>query len=325
MKHNFDLQAHQGKLLIAGLLVSLLLTIGCSKENSKPSSSAVLTPPVSTSANQNMAPVVVPSTTQPVAQKPAAKKAVKKHASMVTYKDDSYGLSFGYPRKYTLKTGEDLKSDSTLAAMNFVQEGGVTAVSVGLPENAYPNTDLTSAFFQVNVLKGVGESECGQFATPAAKPGDKNGILPQQVQLGDMNLQEVENITGESAKQLDTKYYHLFDNGSCYEFALGLTTAWDGNEDGVNMVDREDVFRRLEKILAGVKIAQEVAPVVASSGDSAPTSPVAAVSSGTPAAGAPEGKTSGSAGADPNDTNAQPVSSGNPAAQPAAPQPETIK
>jgi hypothetical protein len=149
--------------------------------------------------------------------------------------------------------------------MNFVQPGGLAAVSLELPDDAYPGTDLASAFFQVNVHKGLGEGECAQFASPESKPDNKNVAQASEVEIGDMDFREVENISGESTKQVDTKYYHTFENGACYEFALGLTTAWDGNEDGVNLVDREEVFRRLEKILAGVKITKAGAPAVASS------------------------------------------------------------
>ncbi|HEX6505208.1 MAG TPA: hypothetical protein VF011_18340 [Terriglobales bacterium] len=291
--------ANRNKLVVAGSVVALLLTIGCSKEKSKP---AVVTSTVSSAPTQA---IVSPSATalsaaQPVTPKPVAKKVVKRHSSMVTYKDDNYGISFGYPRKYSLKTGEDLKSDSAASAMNFAQAGGISAVSVELPTNAYPGTDLTSAFFQVNVLKGLGQAECGQFAMPQSKPDDKSAIQPSDVEIGGMNFREVENISGEASKQVDTKYYHLFEGGACYEFALGLNTAWDGNEDGVNLVDREDVFRRLEKILAGVKIAPEAtpaAPVVA-----------ATETTSTPAAVAPNG------------------SSAEPKAQAASvPQPETVK
>ena len=255
--------ANKTHFVIAGAVLALLLAVGCSKEKSKPvADSSVLNNPSQTITPPS-APVL--SAAQPAVQKPVAKKAVRKHASMVTYKDDSYGLSFGYPRKYTLKTGEDLKSESDAVAMNFVQTGGEPAVSVELPNNAYPGTDLNSAFFRVNVLKGLGENECNQFALPQTKSDDKNAVQPSEVEIGGMKLREVENISGESVKQADTKYYHLFEGGSCYEFALGLTTAWDGNEDGVNLVDREDVFRRLEKILVGVKIneVKSETPVVA--------------------------------------------------------------
>ncbi len=251
--------ASRSRVIVAGAVVALLLSVGCSKEKSKP---AVGASALSTASSQTIAPPTVPSlrAAQPAKEKPVIKKAVRKHASMVTYKDDNYGISFGYPRKYSLKTGEDLKSGSGNTAVNFTQAGGIAAVSVELPDNAYSGTDLTSAFFQVNVNKGLSETECGQFATPQSKPDDKNAVQPSEVELGGMKFHEVENISGEAIKQVDTKYYHLFEGGNCYEFALGLTTSWDGNEDGVNLVDREDVFRRLEKILAGVKITPEVAP-----------------------------------------------------------------
>jgi hypothetical protein len=282
--------ANKNRLMAAGLLIALLLAIGCSQEKSKP---AVGASSVSTAPAQSVVPPAAPiaSAVQPVSQKPVPRKAVKKHASMVTYKDDTYGISFGYPRKYSLKTGEDLKSGSESRGMNFTQDGGIAAVSVELPNTAYPGTDLSSAFFQVNVHKGLGEAECAQFAMPQAKADDKNGVQPSDVELGGMNFREVENISGESTKQVDTKYYHLFQGGSCYEFALGLTTAWDGNEDGVNLVDREDVFRRLEKILAGVKINPEVtpaAPAVASSDSTASPASSEAAKPATQAASTPE-------------------------------------
>ena len=246
------------RLVVAAWLLTLLLTIGCSKEKSQP---LVSTSSVSTAPTQTIAPPSpVLSAAQAATAKPIVKKAARKHASMITYKDENYGISFGYPRKYSLKTGEDLKSGVEPVAMNFTQPGGITAVSVELPNNAYPGTDLASAVFQVNVLKGLGEAECGQFAVPQSTPDEKKAVQPSDVELGGMNLREVENISGESTKQVDVKYYHLFEGENCYEFALGLTTAWDGNEDGVNLVDREDVFRRLEKILAGVKIAPELTP-----------------------------------------------------------------
>jgi len=259
---------NKSNLLIAGLLAGSLLTIGCSKEKSNPTGSTVRTSSPPTVSSQTIAPPPVspaPLVSQFVARKPAPKKTAKKHSSVVTYKDDTYGVSFAYPRKYILKSGEDLNSNSGLDTMNFVQPGGLAAVSVQLPDDAYPGTDLASAFFQVNVHKGLGEGECAQFATPESKPDNKNDAQPSEVEIGDVDFREVENISGESTKQVDTKYYHTFENGACYEFALGLTTAWDGNEDGVNLVDREEVFRRLEKILAGVKITKAGAPAVASS------------------------------------------------------------
>jgi hypothetical protein len=71
--------------------------------------------------------------------------------------------------------------------------------------------------------------------------------------LGDMELRATEAVSGEGTRQSDSKYFHVFQNGSCYEFALNVTT--DASEDGiVKHVDRDKVFNRLEQILSTVKI-----------------------------------------------------------------------
>ena len=61
-------------------------------------------------------------------------------------------------------------------------------------------------------------------------------------------------------KQTDAKYYHAFNNGACYEFALGIGTESDGNVEGITPVDRKAVFGKLEKILATVKLQPAVVP-----------------------------------------------------------------
>ena len=71
--------------------------------------------------------------------------------------------------------------------------------------------------------------------------------------LGDLELRSTEAVSGEGTRQSDSKYFHVFQNGACYEFALNVTTV--ASEDGVmKHVDRDKVFGRLEKILATVKI-----------------------------------------------------------------------
>ena len=71
--------------------------------------------------------------------------------------------------------------------------------------------------------------------------------------LGDLELRATEAVSGEGTRQSDSKYFHVFQNGSCYEFALNVTT--DASADGiVKHVDRDKVFNRLEQILATVKI-----------------------------------------------------------------------
>ena len=89
--------------------------------------------------------------------------------------------------------------------------------------------------------------------------------------LGDLELRATEAVSGEGTRQSDSKYFHVYQNGSCYEFALNVTT--DASAEGlVKHVDRDKVFNRLEQILATVKIdAQKAAAPEATAETAAPT------------------------------------------------------
>jgi hypothetical protein len=257
-----------GAAVISGLLVGALLAVGCSKKESKSTGSEAQTSANQMALNQPVMPnpASSASTNTPT---PTPKKLVKKRPSTVKYSDQTYGVSFRYPWQYSLKSGDALNSESQ--PMDFVQPGGEAAVSVNVPKGFYPDTDLASAFFRVNVNKNLSEAECGQFALPQPVPSDQDAVQPSKVGLGGLEMQEVEDITGEEMKQADTKYYHLFQNGACYEFALGLSTESDVNDDGIAPVNREKVFRRLETILATVKIKPEATPQVAAGSVATPT------------------------------------------------------
>ena len=106
-------------------------------------------------------------------------------------------------------------------------------------------------------------------AKPSTEPASNSKLM-----LGDLELRATEAVSGEGTRQSDSKYFHVFQNGSCYEFALNVTT--DASEEGlVKHVDRDKVFTRLEQILATVKIdavkINPVAPPEVSAETPAPT------------------------------------------------------
>lgn len=248
------------------LAIVLLQTSGCSKESNKaaivaPTNQALLNPPATLVSSQSNF-----STTSAAAPALAPKKIVKARPATLAYSDPANGVSFRYPRKYALKTPDPAKPDAaTLPAfdMNFVQPGGVEVASVELPKGAYPGTDLAFASFNVSVNKAISAEQCGQFTLLQLASSDELSVQPAKVKFAGQQLEEMEAISGPDGKQADAKYYHLFENGACYEFALGLSTQSDSDEDGRMPVDREEVFRRLERILATVKISTPEAPAVA--------------------------------------------------------------
>jgi hypothetical protein len=265
-------------LFFAAVLIVCSVTVGCSSDKPKPVTATNQIP-----VTQPESPLpVMPAPAVQAEKKPAPKKVVHKKPATVSYTDKNSGVTFEYPRRYAIETGEAATSllASNPLAMNFVQPGGVALAAVELPETGFADTDFSSAFFNVSVHKTLTADQCTKFAVPQPKAtpqasstesASPTAATPAAVQttaepssdtltasnsklmLGDLELRATEAVTGEGTRQSDSKYFHVFQNGACYEFALNVTTV--ASDDGImKHVDRDKVFDRLEKILATVKI-----------------------------------------------------------------------
>ena len=243
--------------MIAGFaILGLLLAVSaCSKQSSKPALAAAPSP-ASTSAT--LAVTATPATAPTTAALSApAKKTPKKRAANVTYSDPYSGVSFLYPRKFALTSGD--KAQPELAGvgdvpMNFVQPGGVAVATVALLGSSYPGTDFASAFFNVNVNRSVSEQECEHFAFVDTSNADGEPVDAEKVKIGSAAMEMTSNFSASATAQAETQYYHSYENGACYEYILGLGTEGFATEGGVKHVNRDEVFAKLEKILATVKI-----------------------------------------------------------------------
>jgi hypothetical protein len=323
--------ANASVLIFAAALIVCSVTVGCSSDKPKPVSTnnqIPVTPPQETAVVQMPAPIAQP------ASKPAKKKSAPKKPATVNYTDKTYGVTFEYPRRYAIETGNAATELllSNPVPMNFVQPGGVALAAVELPETNYVNTDFSSAFFNVSVHKSLTADQCGEFSVPQQKnvektaetsektaetkevksdssttsasstevakqetaasssdskpdtqsasaqvaanteqvagakssvttPSSTDSSSNSKLMVGDLELLATEAVSGEGTRQSDSKYFHIYQNGACYEFALNVTT--DASEEGlVKHVDRDKVFNRLEQILSTVKINPVAAPEV---------------------------------------------------------------
>jgi hypothetical protein len=233
--------------ICAGVVMTmvLFLAVSCSKQSDKPASK--ISAPAAPEAT-NSAPTTVAAVT------PEVPKKVKKHRpANATYVNSTYGVSFSYPRKYSLQSGD--KNSSAPVQANFVKPGAVQIASVDMPDSSYPDTDFSSALLNVSVNQGMTSEECTQFV-----PGSKDSETAKSttVKLGMNEFTELERTNGEGNSQSDLKYFHLFKNGACYEFALQVATSRKPDEE-LAQVDRGKVFRQLEKILTTARI-KNVAP-----------------------------------------------------------------
>jgi hypothetical protein len=283
-------------LIAASLLgISLLETSGCSKASDK--SASISAPPQMAPGPALPAPAASTQIAAPGSptKTPTRKTRIQRTLIASSYTNPLYGVSFRYPKNYSLKEGDKANAEWTRLepiAMNFVEPGGTTLTMVELPNRLYADTDLASAFFTVSVNTGLNRASCGQFASSnpgparaeasgekgdqappvAASPVATSRIEAAKTEPLDGPSTEVESSGDPGAKHADTKYYHVFENGICYEFALGFeTNAADQAAGPIKAVDRSLVFRRLNWLLSTVKIEPAGVPDEATK---APITPV---------------------------------------------------
>src|SRR5437667_748059 len=229
------------------MTIVLFLAVSCSKKSDNVAKISAPSGPVTNPASSMMASVPAE----------APKKAVKKHRpANATYVNGTYGVSFSYPRKYSLQAGHNETSAPRQA--NFLKPGAVQVAAVDMPDDSYPDTDFSAALLNVSVNTSMTAEECGQFV-PNSK--DDEAAKPTTVKLGSNQFAELEQLDGETSRQSDLKYFHLFKNRACYEFALDVETSRKGDED-LAQVDRGRVFQKLEKILTTARIKDVAVPGV---------------------------------------------------------------
>ena len=152
-------------------MFAAVIVIGSCSRSSKP---VAVQQPI-----QPMAPVSAPATAvaapapAPVAVKAKA-KTKRRPATTVSYVNPEYGVSFSFPRQFSLKSGDAAQlswGDLGPFQMDFVHPGGVTLAGVTLPGNSYPGTDFRSAFVNLSVNPRMTAEACTQFAFPEVKGG----------------------------------------------------------------------------------------------------------------------------------------------------------
>jgi hypothetical protein len=183
---------------------------------------------------------------------PVAKKRVRRLAATVRYVNPGYGVSFRYARKYELLTGEELQPGEDGAGpvqMNFSEPGGEAIASVRLPARSFAGTDLQSAMFNVSVHNSLTLDKCAQFASSNQELSQGGVLSSSEAKIGAMGL------TGMTdGGRGDRTYYHVFRDGTCYEFELALFTVSGGANGGLRPLDHKEVFGKLDKILSSVMI-----------------------------------------------------------------------
>lgn len=249
-----------GTLMVAAFAGAVLLGAnGCSQQTKKSVEAIPAHPPEASQPATALAPAA-PAPTAVATSNPATKPS-RQHKPG-SYSNASLGVSFEYPWQYGLTTGNRANlapGGGERVPMNFVQPGGHTLSVVEVPQGYFPETNFRSALFNLSVNPKLSVGECEQFAfTESGK--DESTAEPGKVRVGETEYTAI--ATDDPA----ARYYHLYQNGMCYEFGLAMQTAGEDvnteTRDKIKSVNPDKVFGRLETILSTVKINPVEGPSV---------------------------------------------------------------
>ena len=178
-----------------------------------------------------------------------------------TYTNQTYGFSFQYPSDWILKEGDKVKLDwGYLGLVGNSLPHGVTVVFVEAP---YEPPDPPGAkflyalvFLQVRVDRNLTPSACDRSSFSGLdKPGmpgtqPKGGKFPTG-KVGAIQFTEAQEAEAGMSHQSISRYYHVFQNHTCYEFQLGLCETFTMRNSADEL---EDDFSDLKDILATLTI-----------------------------------------------------------------------
>jgi hypothetical protein len=188
---------------------------------------------------------------------PSPSKHTPRDSAFSVYNNPAYGVSFRYPRTYSLAE-EDLADGSSLKTQQQLQSeqpGAHVIATVEIPSDAYPNTTFSEGHLQFAVNPRATAESCRSFVAPP--DSDWSGATDQTVVQGipfywrDRGLITSESITF-------SRDYAGYSNGTCYEFYLQVvSTPASSSAVPINQADLGKILRPFEKSISSLQLHPE--------------------------------------------------------------------
>ena len=195
---------------------------------------------------------------------PPVSKHPPRDSAFALYHNPAYGVSFRYPRNYTLDSlGEDgyavaesptLKTQQQLDAE---QPGALLLATIEIPADAYPNTTFVEGHLQFAVnSQSTAESCRGLVAPPDSDwPGATDQTIIQGIPF---HWRDRGAITPDAV--VASRDYAGFSAGACYEFFLEVAAMPPAAASSLNSpthiapADLPKILRPLEKTVSSFQL-----------------------------------------------------------------------
>jgi len=173
-------------------------------------------------------------------------------AATRTFHDPVYKLSFDYPANWNFSATDHEISTFHLDARSAPASAVMRAV-VAMPENPFPTSTFSGAYFYFSVTPRASSSSCMRQAAP---PAGGSGTANEAVHVAGIPFtrgrDEQKGICTMQRDEIYTAYRH----GACYRFDLSINNFCGGDVSGVKDItpkELDQVWGRLEFILNTVR------------------------------------------------------------------------
>jgi hypothetical protein len=199
---------------------------------------------------------------RPLETKPAARPAPSV-SSLSTYSNTDFGMSFKYPRNYSLDEGPlDQETVENIAGLRSQEEleseqpGGVLAATIIVPDDAFPNTTFAGGSVQFAVNRYLAGDGCRDL--PAERLGDAAGATGTRTIQG-VTFAWADSDAGEGDTEFLERDFAGFANGTCYEFFVRVGSEVTSDSDHAKPVNQKKIVGQLEKIVGSFQLqAKEI-------------------------------------------------------------------
>jgi hypothetical protein len=198
----------------------------------------------------------------PLATRPArpSQREFARQTSLSIYHNPEEGISFRYPRNYSLEEGDVQESSFFLKRqedLDSERPGATLLATLLIPEDGYPNTTFEHGSLQL-VADGAGTEKDCRESSPVGSNGNTSRITT--IQGIEFRWREQESVT--AGTKILERAYAGYSQATCYEFLLTVVAEEAPDPDGFRKpADTGKIMKQLEKVVASAQFfPKSVAP-----------------------------------------------------------------
>ena len=186
------------------------------------------------------------------------RKGTPHEAFLSLYNNPDEGISFRYPRNYSLEEGDVEERSYFLKRqedLDIEQPGAALVATVMIPEDGYPNTTFEHGSLQVVINAGATEESCQDTSLLSSQATPGKRITVQGIVFS--GSEQSSEMAGTAILE---RAYAGYSRGSCYEFLLTVDADAVADPDGFRKpADIAKIMKQLERIVSSTQVFEKSA------------------------------------------------------------------